>query len=89
VVLRILDIAGYFYEMNNFCGLKEIYAALDTSSVSRLKVTREKCNLEQHAMYAKFKQLFDYHEKGLCRKRIETTQDNFVLEKIRVITGLV
>ena len=64
VVLRILDMASYFYQINNFSGLKEIYAALDSSSVERLKITRERSNLEQHEMFHKFKQLFDNHEKG-------------------------
>jgi son of sevenless-like protein len=64
VVTRLLDIAHYFYAMNNFSGLKEIYAALETSSVARLEITRERAGLETHKMYLKFKQLFDNHDKG-------------------------
>lgn len=64
VVQRLLDIAQYFYQMNNFSGLKEIYAAFETSSTARLTTTRERSGLEQHKMYAKFKQLFDNHDKG-------------------------
>ncbi len=68
VVLRILDIAEYFYEMNNFSGLKEIYAAFDSASVTRLETTREKSGLEQHRMYAKFKELFDNHQRGYLER---------------------
>jgi hypothetical protein len=68
VVLRILDVASYLYEMNNFGGMKEIYAALDSSWVVRLQLTREKSNLEEHPMYIRFKQLFDVHEKGYLNR---------------------
>lgn len=68
VVLRILDIAEYFYEMNNFSGLKEIYASLETSSVIRLETTREKSSVEQHKMYAIFKQLFENHDRGYLER---------------------
>ena len=68
VVLRILDIAEYFYEMNNFSGLKEIYAAFETSSVIRLEVTREKSAVEDHKMYARFKELFDNHDRGYLER---------------------
>ncbi|RNA00409.1 son of sevenless -like protein [Brachionus plicatilis] len=64
VVHRLLDIAAYFYELNNFSGLKEIYAAFETSFTTRLAITREKSGLEQHRMYEIFKKLFDHHDKG-------------------------
>lgn len=64
VVHRLLDIASYFYELNNFSGLKEIYAAFETSFTTRLVITREKSGLEQHKMYEIFKKLFDNHDKG-------------------------
>jgi hypothetical protein len=62
VVKRILEISEYLYEMNNFSGLKEIYAALGTSSVNRLKVTLGQVG--HNKMYEKMKQLFDGHDKG-------------------------
>lgn len=68
VVQRILDIAEYFYELNNFSGLKEIYAAFETSSVIRLEVTREKSAVEEHKMYARFKELFDNHDRGYLER---------------------
>lgn len=34
VVQRLLDIASYFYQMNNFNGMREIYGAFGTSAVS-------------------------------------------------------
>jgi hypothetical protein len=68
VVQRILEIAKYFYEMNNFSGLKEIYAAFETSSVRRLEMTRERSSLEQHEMYSEFKQLFENHDRGYLEK---------------------
>ncbi len=64
VMQRILDIAGYFNEMNNFSGLKEIYAALETSSVRRLLATRSKINLESQEIYKIFVKLFDNHDNG-------------------------
>lgn len=64
VMQRILDIAQYFYEFNNFSGLKEIYAALETVSVRRLQATREKIGLETHNMFKKFQELFDTHQTG-------------------------
>lgn len=64
VVHRLLDIAHYFYEMNNFSGLKEIFAAFENSFTTRLLITREKSGLEQHKMYEIFKKLFDDHDKG-------------------------
>jgi len=48
VVQRILDIAGYFNEMNNLSGLMEIHAALETSPVIRLNITKERAALESH-----------------------------------------
>ena len=68
VVQRILEIAQYFYQMNNFSGMKEIYAAFETSSVIRLEVTREKSSMEQHKIYTKFKQFFENHDKGYLEK---------------------
>ena len=64
VVHRILDIASHFWEFNNFSGLKQIYAALETSSVARLEVTKEKVDIENHPIYEKFSYLFDDHEAG-------------------------
>ena len=64
VVQRILEIAKHFYDMNNFMGVKEIYAAFEASSVERLKVTRKLAGVEQHEMYAVFKQLFESHDRG-------------------------
>ena len=61
VIQRILEIANYFYELNNFSGLREIYGALEAASVYRLQVTREKCNIENHFIYEKFRLLFDNH----------------------------
>jgi hypothetical protein len=61
---RILDIATYFNEMNNYSGLKEIYAALETSSVRRLQATRTKINLENQRIYKIFIKLFDDHDNG-------------------------
>jgi hypothetical protein len=63
VMQRILEIAKYFYEMNNFSGLKQIYAAFEASSVIRLEVSREKSAIEHNEMYAKFKKLFENHDK--------------------------
>lgn len=37
VVHRLLDIAGYFYQMNNFNGMREIYGAFGTSTVISTK----------------------------------------------------
>lgn len=33
VVQRLLDISNYFYQMNNFNGMREIYGAFGTSAV--------------------------------------------------------
>jgi hypothetical protein len=63
-----MDIASHFYNLNNFSGLKQIYASLETSSVARLRLTREKAGLEQHEMYAKLKWLFDDHDKGYLER---------------------
>jgi hypothetical protein len=68
VVQRILDIAGYFYELKNFNGMRQIFAALESLSVHRLKLTKEKAGLEQHEVYKIFKNLFDTHNKGYLEK---------------------
>jgi hypothetical protein len=57
-------IATYFNEMNNYSGLKEIYAALETSSVRRLQGARTKINLENQRIYKIFIKLFDDHDNG-------------------------
>ena len=77
VVHRLLDIASYFYELNNFSGLKEIYAAFETSFTTRLIITREKSGLEQHRMYEIFKKLFDHHEKGYFDRQVYAYSFNF------------
>jgi hypothetical protein len=64
VISRLLDITHYFDQMNNFSGMMEISAALETSSVRRLEITRQLAGIENHKMYAKFRKLFDDHDKG-------------------------
>lgn len=51
VILRLLDIAEYFDEMNNFSGMKEIFSALEMAAVIRLKTTIDVSKIEQHKMY--------------------------------------
>jgi len=63
VMQRILEIASYFYEMNNFSGMKQIYCAFEASSVNRLELTREKSGVEISKMYNVFKKLFENHER--------------------------
>ena len=61
VMQRILDIANYFSELNNFSGLREIYGALEAASAYRLQVTRDRINIENQPIYEKFRLLFDNH----------------------------
>lgn len=68
VVQRLLEISHYFYEMNNYSGLREIYAALENCAIVRLKATRDKAGLEEHKMYARFKELFENHDKGYLER---------------------
>ena len=48
--------------------MRQIFAALESLSVHRLKLTKEKAGLEQHEMYKIFKNLFDTHNKGYLDK---------------------
>jgi hypothetical protein len=68
VILRILDIAECFSEMNNFSGLKEIFSGLEMAAVTRLKTTLEVSRVEQHKMYIYLRELFGDHEIGMARK---------------------
>lgn len=41
VLNRIYEIMCVFYELNNFTGLIEIYGALESASINRLKISLE------------------------------------------------
>lgn len=87
---RILEIAEYFDEMNNFTGLKEIEAAFGLSSMMRLERTREKSGLEEHRMYGRFKELFE-HQRGYLEriKKCDSTCMPFIGFHLTYITKII